>query len=245
MKYLDLTGLQYYTTKMKAYVDSNAGLKTVAWGDVTGKPSFATVATTGSYNDLKNKPTAYSLPKASTTVLGGIKVGDGLQVEADGTLNCTIDPGSGTVSWGNISGKPSFAEVATTGSYNDLKDKPAIPTNYLPLTGGTLTGDLLASKSGDAKRAKFTNLEVSVYDSINTACKAMLSCTSTYGVVEVGHATNSNNVHIDANTGITFTGSGLGVKVASGAASNKLFASDGSLYTIESIKNTEIDSLFS
>lgn len=245
MKYLDLTGLQYYTTKMKAYIDENAGLKTVAWGDVTGKPSFATVATTGSYDDLKNKPAAYTLPKASTTVLGGIKVGDGLEVEADGTLNCTIDPGSGTVSWGNISGKPSFAEVATTGSYNDLKDKPTIPTNYLPLAGGTLTGDLLSSKSGDAKRAKFTNLEVSVYDSINTACKAMLSCTTNYGVVEVGHATNSNNVHIDANTGITFTGSGLGVKVASGAASNKLFASDGSLYTIESIKNTEIDSLFS
>lgn len=245
MKYLDLTGLQYYTTKMKAYIDENAGLKTVAWADVTGKPSFATVATSGSYNDLKNKPAAYTLPKASTTALGGIKVGDGLQIEADGTLNCVIDPGSGTVSWGNISGKPSFATVATTGSYNDLEDKPTIPTNYLPLSGGTLTGDLLSSKSGDAKRAKFTNLEVSVYDSINTACKAMLSCTSTYGVVEVGHATNSNNVHIDANTGITFTGSGLGIKVASGAASNKLFASDGSLYTIESIKNTEIDSLFS
>jgi hypothetical protein len=28
-----------------------------AWGDVTGKPTFATVATSGSYNDLSNKPT--------------------------------------------------------------------------------------------------------------------------------------------------------------------------------------------
>lgn len=27
-----------------------------AWSDITGKPSFATVATTGSYNDLTNKP---------------------------------------------------------------------------------------------------------------------------------------------------------------------------------------------
>jgi hypothetical protein len=28
-----------------------------AWGDVTGKPGFAAVATSGSYNDLSNKPT--------------------------------------------------------------------------------------------------------------------------------------------------------------------------------------------
>jgi|WetSurMetagenome_2_1015567.scaffolds.fasta_scaffold03276_2 hypothetical protein len=28
-----------------------------AWGDVTGKPAFATVATSGSYNDLSNRPT--------------------------------------------------------------------------------------------------------------------------------------------------------------------------------------------
>jgi hypothetical protein len=28
-----------------------------AWGDITGKPSFATVATSGSYDDLSNKPT--------------------------------------------------------------------------------------------------------------------------------------------------------------------------------------------
>ena len=32
----------------------------------------------------------------------------------------------GTVDWNNIEGKPDFATVATTGSYNDLTDKPTI-----------------------------------------------------------------------------------------------------------------------
>lgn len=39
---------------------------------------LATVATSGSYNDLSNKPTipsAYTLPKASSTALGGIMIG--------------------------------------------------------------------------------------------------------------------------------------------------------------------------
>lgn len=68
----------------------------------------------------------YTLPTASTTQLGGVKVGDGLEITQEGVLNCIIDPGSGTVSWGNISGKPAFATVATTGSYNDLTDTPNI-----------------------------------------------------------------------------------------------------------------------
>lgn len=30
---------------------------------------------------------AYSLPRASTTTVGGVKVGNGLQVDASGTIN--------------------------------------------------------------------------------------------------------------------------------------------------------------
>lgn len=33
-----------------------------------------------------------------------------------------------SVAWGNVTGKPSFAPVATSGSYNDLSNKPTIPT---------------------------------------------------------------------------------------------------------------------
>lgn len=96
------------------------------------------VATSGSYNDLTNKPSipsAYTLPKATTSTLGGIKVGDGLEITGDGTLNCIIDPGSGTVSWGNIQGKPSvFAtNIASINDLNSgwdalLKAAPNIPS---------------------------------------------------------------------------------------------------------------------
>lgn len=52
--------------------------------DVAG---LATVATTGSYNDLVGKPGPYVLPKATSTTLGGIKVGDTLSITPDGVLN--------------------------------------------------------------------------------------------------------------------------------------------------------------
>lgn len=44
----------------------------------------------GNYEDLDNKPTIpseYKLPIASSTVLGGIKVGANLTITEDGTLN--------------------------------------------------------------------------------------------------------------------------------------------------------------
>lgn len=48
----------------------------VDWDDITNKPNFATVATSGSYNDLSDKPTippAYTLPAATTSAIGGVK----------------------------------------------------------------------------------------------------------------------------------------------------------------------------
>lgn len=49
------SALSGYATE--AWVGSQGYLTSVTWTDVTGKPTFATVATSGSYNDLTNKPT--------------------------------------------------------------------------------------------------------------------------------------------------------------------------------------------
>lgn len=43
-----------------------------------------------------------------------------------GSGNITIQ-GGGASTWDEIEGKPNFAEVATSGSYNDLTNKPTIP----------------------------------------------------------------------------------------------------------------------
>lgn len=58
------------------WADIQAAIRGVDWDDITNKPNFATVATSGSYNDLSNKPTippAYTLPAATTSAIGGVK----------------------------------------------------------------------------------------------------------------------------------------------------------------------------
>lgn len=52
-------------------VNGKTGVVTLTADDITG---LATVAKTGNYNDLIGKPTPYSLPTASQTVLGGVKL---------------------------------------------------------------------------------------------------------------------------------------------------------------------------
>lgn len=80
----------YYT---KTEVDTALATKANA-------SSLATVATSGSYNDLTDKPT---IP---------------------GQVNADWNASSGVA---QILNKPTLATVATSGSYNDLSDKPVIP----------------------------------------------------------------------------------------------------------------------
>lgn len=86
-------------------VAGRTGAVTLSYTDISG---LATVAHSGSYNDLSNLPTPYSLPIASTSVLGGVL----LQTTAKQAGNTS----SGTL-----------ATVALTGSYTDLLNLPTNP----------------------------------------------------------------------------------------------------------------------
>ena len=80
---------------------------------------LATVAATGAYSDLTGTPVAYTLPTASTTVLGGVKV--------DGT---TVTIASGVISAPGGGGSYTLP-VATTSVLGGVKDG----------TGVTVAGD--------------------------------------------------------------------------------------------------------
>ncbi len=71
------------------------------WVNVTGKPEFSTVATSGNYNDLVNKPDL-----------------SGMQINSDWNA---VDGKA------LILNKPILSAVATTGAYSDLSGRPDIP----------------------------------------------------------------------------------------------------------------------
>ena len=95
------------------------------------KPTLATVATSGNYNDLTNKPTIPAeqvqanwneTNTSSKAYIQNKPTIPAAQVNAD--WNAT----SGTA---QILNKPELATVATSGSYNDLSNKPTIPAEQV------------------------------------------------------------------------------------------------------------------
>ena len=91
--------------------------------------ALATVAHTGNYNDLINKPT---IPTVPTNISAFVNDAGYLTAIPDslGGISVESDPvfSAWDKDYNDLTNKPNLAPVATSGSYNDLTDKPTIPT---------------------------------------------------------------------------------------------------------------------
>lgn len=122
-------GVDYFTAAEIEEIEQGAADKVDTAG-YAKSADLSTVATSGSYEDLTNKPTipdAYELPTASATTLGGVKVGSGLDI-TNGVLSATGGGVADAIDWSKVQNKPNFANVATSGDYNDLINQPTIPS---------------------------------------------------------------------------------------------------------------------
>ena len=131
---------------------------------VSGKADasgLSTVATSGSYNDLSNKPT---IPTNNNQLTNGA----GYQTASDvqTAINSALSGVTGytetaptvptwakqstkpTYTYDEITDKPTFSEVATSGSYNNLKDKPTIPSIEGLATEEFVTDAILSAIGG-------------------------------------------------------------------------------------------------
>ncbi len=116
------------------------------WGNILNKPNFATVATSGSYNDLSNKP---SIPAPQVPVNWN---------STSGVTAILNKPDFATVAtsgaYEDLIGTPNFAPVATSGAYSDLTGKPDLDVKLdknfedLPTQTNPLLTDVLVLNRG-------------------------------------------------------------------------------------------------
>ena len=99
--------------RVKLWIDTDATppSKTVSWDEIENKPNLADVATSGDYNDLSNKPTIPSVEGLASETYVNEKVAAIKVPSLDGYAK-TAD----------------LSTVATSGSYEDLINKPTIPS---------------------------------------------------------------------------------------------------------------------
>lgn len=108
-------------------------LSTSGPSQILNKPTLASVAISGNYFDLTNRPT---IPSNNNQLING----------ADFAVRSEIN-------WNTLAGRPTLATVAVSGSYLDLTDKPTlvIPTQsnnsgkYLTTDGTTLSWATISS----------------------------------------------------------------------------------------------------
>lgn len=151
--WLDNGQLKYFGVNGWATVGGSDS--TINWNDIDSKPEFATVATSGSYNDLSDKPTippAYSLPTANANTLGGVKSTTtgttsgrdyNVQVNSDGTMKVNVPwvsyslPNASTSVIGGVLMATSVADLAGT------EDAAAICTKVNALLAALRTAGIL------------------------------------------------------------------------------------------------------
>jgi Chaperone of endosialidase len=104
---------------------SALGYCNLTWDMVQGKPILSNIATTGSWLDVIGRPTALTQFTNDLVTFNnsiGIKISNPqYDLHVSGSLFATAYC---NINWNDINGKPAFCNVATTGSYVDLFNKP-------------------------------------------------------------------------------------------------------------------------
>lgn len=95
-----------------------------SWSEITSKPSFATVATSGSYNDLSNKP---SIPSAETAATIMSKINS--QSEITFTKHVVCSAGAGLQSTSDIRFKSNFNSLPDD-TLNKVLNAPEFTYNW-------------------------------------------------------------------------------------------------------------------
>lgn len=96
------------------------------------------------------------------------------------------------VTWSTITGKPSFATVATSGNYNDLSNKPTIPTKLPTPNVLTFTGAVTGTWDGSA--AKTVNIPS------GSSYTLPLASNSTRGGIKLSSSTQGGTPNVITTT---------------------------------------------
>lgn len=187
------------------------------YSDLLSKPVLSPVATSGSYNDLFNKPTIPTVPtnvSAFTNDAGYL----------------TSVPAQ---TWASITGKPTFATVATTGAYADLTGKPTIYS---------FTGTGAQYTKGDGTYATFPTA-VSAFSNDAGYLTGITSgqITSALGFTPYNGTTNPNGYLTSISSGAVISALGY-TPINPNGTNTQYIAGDGTKITFPTIPAAQVSS---
>ena len=188
----DLANNSGYITSsaLSGYVKSVNGVVPDSSGNVT-------ISVGGGSSSGSN----YTLPTASSTVLGGVKVGSGLTINTSGVVSADVTSSTLTA----YAKTTDLSAVATSGSYNDLSNKPTIPSAYtLPnatssTLGGVKIGNNISVTNGTISLSQTDVTSALGYTPPASDTVYNNATTSTAGLMSASDKAKLNSIASNAN----------------------------------------------
>jgi len=131
------------TKASQSYVDTQLATK-VSYYELSAATAATSATLTNYINSAIASVPTYTLPSASSSTLGGVKVGSGLVINGNGVLAVNL-------SWSSVTDKPALF----SGAYADLTGKPTIPTDINQLADSS---NLLGQGSGNTFSGSYNDL---------------------------------------------------------------------------------------
>ncbi|QGZ16318.1 hypothetical protein Hena1_01680 [Erwinia phage Hena1] len=139
------------------YLRTTTVSTTAGNGDVYVKASGAW-SVTGNIKGADGTGSSYTLPVATATVLGGVKIGSGVSVAADGTISVSGSGGGGTI-WLNGTSDPATGTGVVGNYYNNTAT--GVVFYKTATTTWTQIGVMLPLATSDQAKAATSNLVLS------------------------------------------------------------------------------------
>lgn len=183
-----------------------------AWADITGKPAFATVATTGAYADLTGKPALFSGVYADLT--GKPTLFSGNYADLSG-IPTTFPPAAHTQAWSTITSTPTtlagygIADGVTSAALTSALASYATTSSLTAGLAGkfnTPTGTAAQYLRGDGSVATFPVIPGGTVTSITAGtglAGGTITTTGTISLPNTGTAGSYNTVTTDAQGRVT------------------------------------------
>lgn len=151
------------------------------------------------------------------------------------------------VTWSAITGKPSFATVATSGNYNDLSNKPTIPTKLPTPNVLTFTGAVTGTWDGSAAKTvnipTYSNASTSSAGLMSTSDKSKLNGIASGAEVNQNAFSNvvvgSTTIAADSKTDTLTLTAGSNITLTPNATNDSItISASGSSYSLPLASNS-------
>lgn len=151
------------------------------------------VAFSASYNDLNDTPEPYTLPIASSSTLGGIKIGNNLTMREDGTVDAEAGGGEGTTDYNALTNQPSINGVTLVENKTaeDLGIAPPTKTSQLTNDSNfattTYVDNAVSNAGGEISNSPTTSIPIyTIWTGSQTEYEAIetLDANTIYNIIE-------------------------------------------------------------